>query len=392
MIWGENFSEALGSLWDAKQRTLLALLGIVIGIGSVIAMVSAGEMVKNQVMKAFTDMGTDLLAVEPNQDSGTPRHIPFAAALRAPKYCPAITQVAPYTRSFVEVTNKGKSFNLTMLGVTQSFGDINKLKVLKGRFLSDLDLLMPFCVITDKVEKRLIEGGMQKVLGVQILVDNRILTICGVIRHEPMSGMRPDGLDSGILIPISMSFRMMSNPGVQAMLAKFREDAAWQTAANQIKGYFARASRHLDVNVRSAEQLIDQQQAQMRLFTLLLGAIGSISLIVGGVGVMNVMLVSVTERKKEIGIRRALGAMQKDIQQQFLMESLLLCVAGGVIGSFAGVGVAYGLAAFNHWDFFVSMDAIAIGVVVSCLVGIFFGFYPARQAARLSPIDALRSE
>ena len=130
----------------------------------------------------------------------------------------------------------------------------------------------------------------------------------------------------------------------------------------------------------------------MRLFTLLLGAIGSISLIVGGVGVMNVMLVSVTERRKEIGIRRALGALQKDIQQQFLTESLLLCVAGGFIGSLVGVGAAYVLADINGWAFFVSWDAVAIGVVVSCMVGIFFGYYPARQAARLSPIEALRSE
>ena len=392
MILGENFHEALGCLWDAKQRSLLALLGIVIGIGSVIAMVSVAEMVKHQVMEAFMAMGTDLLSVRPNQDSGQPAHIPFAAALRTPKYCPAVTEAVPYTQSFVELTHKGKSFNLTMLGVTQSFKEINKLQVLEGRFVSDLDLLMPFCVITDKVRDRLAGEGMTKAVGSQIMVKNRVLTICGVTRHEPMGGMRPDGLDTGLLIPISMAFRMMDDPGVQALLVKFRQDATWQTASNQVKGYFSRVSRGLKVSVRSAEQLIEEQQAQMRLFTLLLGAIGSISLIVGGVGVMNVMLVSVTERRKEIGIRRALGALQKDIQQQFLTESLLLCIAGGFIGSLVGVGVAYVLADLNGWDFFISWDAVAIGVVVSCMVGIFFGYYPARQAARLSPIEALRSE
>ena len=392
MILGENYHEAMRSLWDAKQRSLLALLGIVIGIGSVIAMVSVGEMVKHQVMKAFMTMGTDLLAIGPSQDSGESSHIPFAAAQRASKYCPVITQVAPYTQAYVDLTHKGKSFDLPMLGVTQSFKDINKLTVLEGRFISDLDLLMPFCVVTDKVRDRLIKAGMTEVVGAQILVKKRVLTICGVIRHEPMGGMRPDGLDSGLLIPISMAFRMMNNPGVQAMLVKFKQDTTWQTASNQIKGYFARTSQHLKVDVRSAEQLIQQQRTQMQLFTLLLGAIGSISLIVGGVGVMNVMLVSVTERRKEIGIRRALGALQKDIQQQFLTESLLLCIAGGIVGSLVGVGVAYGLAAFNGWEFFISWDAIAIGVSVSCLVGIFFGYYPARQAARLSPIEALRSD
>ena len=392
MILGENFHEALGSLWDAKQRSLLALLGIVIGIGSVIAMVSVAEMVKHQVMEAFTAMGTDLLAVRPVQDSGLPRHIPFAAAVRTPKFCPAVTQAVPYTQSFVPLTHKGKSFNLTMLGVTGSFKDINKLTVLEGRFISDLDRLMPFCVITDKVRDQLAQEGLEEPLGAQIMVKDRLLTICGVIRHEPMGGMRPDGLETGLMVPISMSFRMMDNPGVQAMLVKFKPDVTWQTASNQLKGYLARTSRDLKVRVRSAEQLIEEQQAQMQLFTLLLGAIGSISLIVGGVGVMNVMLVSVTERRKEIGIRRALGALQKDIQQQFLTESLLLCIAGGFIGSVVGVGAAYILASINGWEFFISWDAVAIGVTVSCMVGIFFGYYPARQAARLSPIEALRSE
>ena len=392
MILGENFHEALGSLWDAKQRSLLALLGIVIGIGSVIAMVSVAEMVKHQVMEAFTAMGTDLLSVRPVQDSGLPRHIPFAAAVRTPKFCPAVTRAVPYTQSFVPLIHKGKSFNLTMLGVTGAFKDINKLTVLEGRFISDLDQLMPFCVITDKVRDRLRQEGLEKPLGAQLMVKDRFLTICGVTRHEPMGGMRPDGLETGIMVPISMAFRMMDNPGVQSMLVKFGHDVTWQTASNQVKGYLARTSRGLKVRVRSAEQLIEEQQAQMQLFTLLLGAIGSISLIVGGVGVMNVMLVSVTERRKEIGIRRALGALQKDIQQQFLTESLLLCIAGGFIGSIVGVGVAYILAAMNSWEFFISWDAVAIGVTVSCMVGIFFGYYPARQAARLSPIEALRSE
>jgi putative ABC transport system permease protein len=392
MILGENFQEALRSLWDAKQRSLLALLGIVIGIGSVIAMVSVAEMVKHQVMEAFTAMGTDLLTVNPVQDSGLPRRIPFAAAVRTPKFCPAVTQAVPYSQSFVPLTHKGKKIDLTMLGVTQDFQDINKLAVVEGRFISDLDHLMPFCVITDKLRDQLAGPGHEKVLGTQILVKDRMLTVCGVIRHEPMGGMRPDGLDTGVLVPISMSFRMEENPGVQAMMVKFRSDATWQTASNQVKGYLARTSRDLKVKVRSAEQLIEEQQTQMRLFTLLLGAIGSISLIVGGVGVMNVMLVSVTERRKEIGIRRALGALQKDIQQQFLTESLLLCVAGGLVGSIVGVGAAYVLSAFNGWDFFISWDAVAIGVTVSCMVGIFFGYYPARQAARLSPIEALRSE
>ena len=142
--------------------------------------------------------------------------------------------------------------------------------------------------------------------------------------------------------------------------------------------------------MRSAEQLIAEMAKQSRLFTLLLGAIGSISLLVGGIGVMNVMLVAVTERRKEIGIRRALGAMQKDIEAQFLVESVILCLAGGLIGIALGVGAAYVLAKVNGWMFFVSGVGLALGVGVSSAIGVFFGYVPARQASRLDPILALR--
>ena len=150
--------------------------------------------------------------------------------------------------------------------------------------------------------------------------------------------------------------------------------------------------RGMAVRIRSAEEIIAQMQKQMRLFTILLGAIGSISLIVGGVGVMNVMLVSVAERKKEIGIRRALGAQRSDIQLQFIVESILLCMVGGLLGIGLGIGASYGISIFSKWSFSLSYDAILLGVIVSAAVGIFFGFYPARQASRLNPIDALRSE
>lgn len=151
-------------------------------------------------------------------------------------------------------------------------------------------------------------------------------------------------------------------------------------------------AKGLTVQVQTAEELIRQMQTQMRMFTLLIGVIGCISLIVGGVGVMNVMLVSVSERKKEIGIRRALGAQQQDIRNQFLAESVILCSVGGIIGIMIGIGASYIVARFFDWGFLISNIAVVLGVTVSFIAGVFFGFYPARQAARLNPIDALRAE
>ena len=162
-------------------------------------------------------------------------------------------------------------------------------------------------------------------------------------------------------------------------------------ATAAVQAYFRRVAPNLEVRVRSAKELIASMQRQTQLFALLLGAIGSISLIVGGIGVMNVMLVSVTERRKEIGIRRALGAKRGDIQLQFLIESLVLSLLGGVFGMGLGIGVAYGACQYGNWEFFVSTMALLLGVGVSSGVGLFFGFYPARQAARLDPITALRS-
>jgi len=175
-------------------------------------------------------------------------------------------------------------------------------------------------------------------------------------------------------------------------MARKTPGADHKAATEQIQAYFKQNIRGIRMEVRSAEELIQQMQKQMRLFTLLLGAIGSISLIVGGVGVMNVMLVSVSERKKEIGIRRALGARQGDIQGQFLMEAVTLCLVGGLLGAALGVGASRVIAHFAKWQFMVAYSAMLIGILVAAVVGIFFGFYPARQAAKLNPINALRTE
>ncbi|NCA91299.1 MAG: FtsX-like permease family protein, partial [Gammaproteobacteria bacterium] len=158
----------------------------------------------------------------------------------------------------------------------------------------------------------------------------------------------------------------------------------------QAQAYFQ--ARRQPVRARSPEEIIAQMEKQMRMFTLLAGAIGSISLIVGGIGVMNVMLVSVTERRREIGVRRALGARQGDIQQQFLVESVILSLLGGLFGILLGVGASWLTAYLAYWKFLLSLDAILLGVGVASAVGIFFGFYPARQAARLDPIQALRAD
>jgi len=204
--------------------------------------------------------------------------------------------------------------------------------------------------------------------------------------------LRPYEINEGLLVPMDIALRMAVPREISAITVRLKPDADSQAGMRQITDWYARVAPDVPIDCMSAEQLIEQMQRQMRLFTLLLGAIGSISLIVGGVGVMNVMLVSVTERRREIGIRRALGARRRDIQIQFLVEALLLCSAGGLLGAGVGALATRIVSHFCHWQFVWTSGALILAIAVSSVIGVFFGFYPAGQAARLNPIVALREE
>ncbi len=396
MILSTNVKEAVQSLWSAKQRSLLALIGILVGIGSVIAMVSVGTIVQREALRQFKEMGTDILSITKasgkegarGRDSG----ISLDIALGIPEYCSQIEMVAPYASVFGTLKYRGQKIDTPALGVTSSFLDINKLKLLQGRFVSDLDHFMYFCVAGAGVQQKLAELGVGEIVGTSIIYMEKQFTIMGTIAYAPPTNMRPYEVSAGIMIPLSTSRRLGQNEGIRSILARMVPDGDHLVATDEIRRYFETQAEGMSVRVQSAEELIAQMQKQMQMFTLLLGVIGSISLIVGGVGVMNVMLVSVTERRKEIGIRRALGARRKDIQGQFLVESIFLCLTGGVLGVALGLAVSFAIARFSNWQFFISHMAVVLGVLVSAAVGLFFGYYPARQAARMNPIDALRTE
>ncbi len=396
MVFKENIKEAFRSLVGAKQRSLLALLGIVIGIGSVIAMVSVGTIVQKESLRHFLAMGTDILEVTREGPSGgtsrSPSRILLGDIRELGRQSPDIVRIAPYGTSYGYLIHEGKRLQTPCLGVTESFADVFRLPVENGRFISDLDEYMFFCVLSSKVAGELRKVIKGDIIGKQVLFQGRIFTVLGVVGRLPMSMMRPMEINEGIMIPITTASRLPSNTEIRSFTARLVSQESRFAATSRIQGFFAKKYSGMNLRIKSPEDVIAQMEKQMRLFTLLLGAIGSISLVVGGVGVMNVMLVSVSERRKEIGIRRALGARRADIQAQFLVESILLSIVGGALGILLGIGSSYVACRIFNWEFLVSSGAMLLGVGVSCAVGIFFGFYPARQASKLDPIVALRMQ
>lgn len=390
-LFKANLKEAANSLTAARLRSLLALLGIAIGVGSVIAMISIGIIARDEALRQFQELGTDILTIR-LQHSGLasdPLSVTPDDALRLATLS-TIAAASPYAISHAQASLAGKAMkDVTVIGATAAMPDLDKLKLEAGRHVSDLDYRRWFCVLGSEVAADMRALGIERLVGETVQMGRDVYTVVGVLQYTPQ-GMRNFNANRAVIVPISTAQRTFTQPGIRNVTARMRPGVYHVTAANEVRDYFHRKSPALEVHVRSAEQLIEQMHKQMRLFALLLGSVGGISLLVGGIGVMNIMLVSVTERRLEIGIRRALGARRRDIQGQFLIESVVLSLAGGLGGIGIGMAATWGLCHFTDWGFQVSVAAMGLGVGVASASGVFFGFYPAYQAARLDPVAALR--
>jgi len=384
--------EAGRSLLANQQRTLLALIGIVIGIGSVIALVSIGRIVTHEATKQFLAMGTDLLSIqlrtEPNDPSLTQPTL--MAGLADTLSC--LRLAAPFTRSGDQYRRSdGEGVDYAVVGVTADFAQINKLQVTTGRFVSDLDATRYFAVIGAELPERLeMKGAPAQWIGQEVRVREAVYTIVGVL--APSDKARQTGVDANLslFIPLANALQQGRRVEISQVAARMAPEVDEKRCVGQVEQYFLRRNPRLTLRVTTAEELIARMRKQTDMLNVLLSAIASISLVVGGVGIMNIMLMSVTERREEIGIRRAVGARRRDIRAQFLVEALLLSLVGGAIGIVLGIGISYLVADLQKWDFFLTPFPIVVGAGVSALIGIFFGFFPAHQAAQLDPITALR--
>ena len=386
---------AMSSLAVFRQRAALALVGIVAGIGSVIVMISIGVIVKNQTYQQFLDMGTDVLTVrgiksgeEPAGRSGFSLEI-----AKRLSDLPAIDAAAPYIRVSRELRSGGKALSekVELVGVTRSFAGMNKLNVVHGRYLSELDYRRSYCVLGAQLAEELGGTNHEALLGTFVKVADTVYTVVGILQAAP-KGQRAYDVNRSVFIPLSTAQRASGTSNIRVVLARMRHGTHYAVATEQIEQYFARAAPRQRIRVRSPEALIEKMFQQMRMLTVLLGTAGAISLLIGSVGVMNVMLLSVSNRQTEIGLRRALGALRRDIQWQFLFESLILSIIGGMSGTVLGLAASYLISYWVGWTFVLSWMAVVLAIVITLAVGMVSGYYPAYLAAKMDPIQALNSK
>lgn len=389
-----DIREALGSLVAAKQRTLLALLGVIIGVGSVMAMLTLGETVKTAALMRFKAMGTDILTILPSSSGleapGKAEALSLADYQRLARYAHTVKLVSPEINGWGKVSAGRHEVNASLKAVRPDYQAVNRLTARRGRFLSFLDAGRPHVVLGAGVLEDLVAAGAPHEVG-QVRLEGLPFDVVGVLNPAGL-GMRSNEVDKAVFIPLESAGLIWSRPVIGQATVKLVNDEVHEAAASEIRQVLARiAGRPVPLMIHSPRQVLEAMAEQMRLYTLLLAAVGSISLVVGGVGIMNMMLVSVTERRREIGLRRALGASQGDIAGQFLVESTVLALSGGLLGILLAVGVAWAAAWWQGWDLVVPWVAPVLCLAVAVLVGLFFGYYPARKAGRLEIITALRA-
>ena len=387
-----NLREAMRSLVRARLRTVLGLVGIAIGIASVIAMVSIGEIATAEARRQFEALGTDIVTVRTHSDYQGPG-IALDDALELAEAVPAISAAAPTVLGGGGFVHAGRRVgNGSMRGVAASIADLAKLELARGRFISDLDAGSFWCVVGSEVAAAIRRAGTLDVMGAEVEIGERFYTVAGVLQSREETYGLPFQVDANrsVFVPAVTAWRTLARPKIEAIVARAASGVHHEDAVRAVEAWFRERAPKLLLDVKSAKQLIEQMESQLGVMTLLLGAVGSISLIVGGIGVMNIMLISVAERRREIGVRRAMGASRGDIQRQFLIESVILTLVGGVAGLVVGSGATWGICNYTEWEFFVSTLSVVVGLGVSSAVGVFFGLQPAYQASRLDPIVALQ--
>jgi putative ABC transport system permease protein len=395
---------ALKAIGRNKMRSALTALGIIIGVACVIAMIGVGEGSQAAIQAQISSLGSNFLMVFPGVSTQSGARIftgqstiteDDVAAVRAE--CPAVAYVSPMSRSAAQIVSGSLNWGTSVQGVGVEWPFVRSWNVEKGAFFSDSDVraAAKVCVLGATVADALFQG--QDPVGQMVRIKNFPFRVVGVLEVKGGNSMGQDQ-DDVVVAPYSTVMRLLKKTAkIDMFMASAVSRQAVEEAQKEIEALLRQRHRigpgqDSDFMIRSQQEIAQTADQTSETLSLLLASAAAISLLVGGIGIMNIMLVSVTERTREIGIRLAIGAKGRDVLTQFLVEALTLSLGGGVIGVLLGVAASRVLAWKAGWPILLSPSAIALAFGFSAAIGVFFGFYPARKASRLDPIEALRYE
>ena len=414
MYIGQYFRLAFRSLNNNKLRTLLTMLGIIIGVAVTILVVGIGQGATASVSSQINALGTNLLTVRQGsrkvQLTAAGRNAPTQAQndltlqdaqVIAKAFPQSISAVAPQVRGNVQVRMNGVDTQTAVIGTTPEYMTVNNAQVRAGRFFTSYENQgnMKVCLVGNSVAGALTGNGSANLTGQYLSINSTNYLIVGMLAPKGTGAFGQDQ-DNIVIVPITTAMQRVLGQTNLSMISISCISPSMMPLAQQQVTSLLRQRHHLhppfpqndDFQVANQTDLLARSESVTTTMTTLLTAVAIISLVVGGIGIMNIMLVSVTERTREIGIRKAIGATPNDILMQFLIEASIISILGGIVGVLVGIGGATVLASVGGWSTIISNSALALALGVSAGVGMFFGIYPARKAASLNPIEALRYE
>ncbi|TCB99534.1 ABC transporter permease [Kosakonia quasisacchari] len=395
MPWLQLLLESLENLRLLGRRAVLALLGIAVGCAAVVALLNIGYNAEREAMSIFRGMGSELLVANIQQPVGSGRK-PLVApadldidALH--QQIPEIDAASALVPSNTEARFNGRTTAATLVGSGAELPFVLRLQLEQGRFLSRFDAQSTYAVLGANIAEQWAQPDRPVLLGDRIQIGGYLFEIVGILQHQGPNPIIPVSVDDAILLPITGMRRVVGFPQISSVAVRSRSGEALDHIAPRLQKWLSEKMPGFEVNVQVPQQLLEGIEQQSRLFSWLLTGLGGVSLLVGGVGVMNVMVMNVSERRREIGVRMALGARPRDIAMLFLLEAIVLATAGALLGAAAGFAAAWLFVWFSGWsDFALSAAALPLGVGSAIVIGLFFGLSPALAASRLEPVEALR--
>jgi putative ABC transport system permease protein len=381
---------ALRNITNHKPRSFLTLLGIWVGTAAIVALLTGSKLATQSALAEFRKLGVDLIGLSLSDTSSNLIEENFLSATHQELLKDMIEKIVPYTLHYSSVDYNHLHLDSSIIGTDEGIFSILKQTLLIGRFVSHFDKATFYCMLGYQVAKQL-NSIPEALVGEQVMINKSYFTIIGVLKESDKNLFLNADSNESIIIPLAASFLLYDNTHISHIIFKLKPHKKVREVQKSLESLVRSRNPETQLYFRSPETIIVNMEKQQRTFNLLLSFIGGIALLVGGIGVMNIMLVSVTERKREIGIRMAVGACKKDILYLFLLEAGILTLVGGLAGILSGEIISYATAKGSHWEYHFIFAPVAIGFFVSVLVGLFSGIYPAKKAASLDPIEALRA-